>query len=71
MERPRRLSLAGTMSLIAVITLVLALIVQSWKMAEQEEQYRAELARYQAEIEAERQAFPKPNSANLTDYPHP
>jgi type II secretory pathway component PulL len=70
-ERSRRLSLAGAMILLAMITLVVALIVQSWKMARQEEQYRAESARYQAEIEVERQAFPKPNPANLRDDPPP
>ena len=50
----RRITLGGAMALIAVITLLTALIVRNRKAAEQESRAHAEIARLRAELEFER-----------------
>ena len=67
MGRFQRVSLGRAMGLIAVITLVIALIVQARKATDREILYRAEIARLRAELEAERSLLVKPNFANISD----
>jgi hypothetical protein len=65
MER-RRFTLGGAMALIAVISLVMALIVQTRRAAEREARYQAEIANLRAELTAERlqlRLVPKPSKA--------
>ena len=68
MERRRRISLGGAMVCVAVISLLLALIVQSRRAAKREARLQAEIANLRAELTAERLHLQlRPNPANLAD----
>jgi hypothetical protein len=63
----KRFTLGSSLVLIAVVSLIMALIVQSWRAAERESLYQLEIARLRAELAAERDQLVKPNFANMSD----
>jgi hypothetical protein len=63
----KRSSLGAATDLIAILTLITALIVQARRAAERESRNRAEIAQLRADLDAELLQLVKPNYANMTD----
>jgi hypothetical protein len=63
----KRFSLGGVMALIALVTLIMALIVQARRAAMRESLYQVEISRLRAELAAERDQLAKPNFANMSE----
>ena len=70
MERRRRITLGGAMVFVAVLTLVMALIVQTRRAAEQEARLQAEIDRLRTTYELNGEPIIHPwttRSLNMTD----
>ena len=71
MNRPRKFTLGGVMALIVVLSLILALMVQTRKATEQKDRLQAEIDRLRAryELNGEPIVYPSPGyyNANMSD----